>query len=455
MATESGLIAWRKVLAVVLAAALLLVLAGPFLLRREQAGAGDRLTIISPHSETIEDEFERAFSDWMIETDGRSVGIEWLDVGGTTQAIKFVQDQFERSPDGIDVDVFFGGGSDPFLQFGKKGLLHRCNIPEDILARIPRTHAGTELYDEDQRWFGACMSGFGILYNKQLLTTLKLPEPETWADLGRPDYFTWVASADPRQSGSMHMLYEIILQAYGWDEGWGHIVRIGANSRSFSRAASDVPKEIAIGEAACGMAIDYYALQTVAETGADKMGFVLPQKLTVVNPDGIGVLKGAPNAELAELFVQFVLSERGQRLWMLRKGAPGGPKEHQLYRLSVIPGMVEKYGRDSAVQVDPFKFEGGFAFDLAKKNSRWGILNDLLGACIIDVHDELAKAWETLRALPEDRPRARLLLAPPVSESELLEMARQKWDDPGFRADTIAAWSRRASETYREAAGGK
>ncbi len=452
MATDFRAIGWRKALALLLVVAFLLVLAGPFLLRRGKAEQTRKLVIISPHSESIEDEFERAFSAWTAETEGFTVDIEWLDLGGTTQAIKFVQDQFERSPDGINVDVFFGGGEDPFLLFGRKGLLHRCNIPEDILAQIPRTYAGTEVYDEEQRWFGACMSSFGILYNKELLKRLGLAEPQTWADLGRPDYFTWVAAADPRQSGSMHMLYEIILQAYGWDEGWGHVVRIGGNCRAFSRAASDVPNEIAIGEAACGMAIDYYALRAVAEAGEEKMGFLLPRKLTVFNPDGIGVLKGASNMRLAERFVQFVLSERGQRLWMLRKGAPGGPTEHQLYRLPVIRGMIERYAQDAVVRIDPFGSEPGFAFDMEKKNNRWGILNDLLGACIIDMHRELARAWDAVRTLPEDDPRVRLLLAPPVSEDGLLEMARGKWEDPGFRADTTAAWSRQAGETYRKAA---
>ena len=199
--------------------------------RQKDAGPSKKLVIISPHSAAIEDEFERGFAEWIAETGGLEVEIEWLDLGGTTQAIKFVEDQFEQAPDGINVDIFFGGGCDPFLLFRTEGLLHRCSLPEAVLEPIPRVHAGVEIYDGEQRWFGACMSGFGILYNKQVLKSLNLPEPQTWADLGRPEYFSWVTSADPRQSGSIHMVYEIILQAYGWDEGWRQLVRMGANIR--------------------------------------------------------------------------------------------------------------------------------------------------------------------------------------------------------------------------------
>jgi len=452
----------RRLLPVLLGAAFVGVLGVPFALRPGQpagvqraavSGPARKLEIISPHSETIETEFERAFSEWTARTRGFRTEIEWLDLGGTTKAIKFVEDRFQQSPEGIGIDIFFGGGCDPFLRFSRKGLLRPCRLPQEIIRRIPRVHGGAEIYDAQQRWFGACLSGFGLIYNKAVLKFLGLPEPKTWADLGRPEYFSWVAAADPRESGSMHMVYEIILQAYGWDRGWGLLMRIGGNARRFSRSASDVPRDVSSGEAACGMAIDTYGLRAVAEAGPERMAFVLPEGQTVVNADGIGVLKGAPHAELAELFVQFVLSEEGQKLWMLRVGAPGGPKQYQLYRLPVIPGMVQRYARDSVVSIDPFAFNGGIEFDLLKKNARWGIVNDLIGACIIDLRRDLARAWDAVKNLPQDDPRLRELLRPPVGEQELLEMARQKWSDPAYRAETIARWSREAAARYRRIAG--
>ncbi|MGD2175387.1 MAG: ABC transporter substrate-binding protein [Candidatus Brocadiaceae bacterium] len=442
----------------VVAVAFLLVLSLPFALRPEReeptAAGGSHLparelVIVSPHAESIRREFEWAFSDWAAETQGFRVKIQWLDVGGTLQAIRYVADQFEQTPGGIGIDIFFGGGVDPFMHLGGKGLLHRCSLPEEVLEPIPQTYAGMEVYARDRSWFGACLAGFGILYNKDVLQFLDTAEPATWEDLGAAGYFTWVSSADPRQSGSMHMVYEIILQAYGWEEGWETVMRIGANCRGFSRQASDVPREVATGEAACGMAIDTYALRAVAEVGEDRMGFRLPDHLTVVNPDGIGVLKGAPNVEVAELFVQFVLSEEGQKLWILRRGAPGGPKEFQLYRLPVLPGLARRCGEDAVVTFDPFEFEGGVAFDPEKKNVRWQILNDLIGARIIDTRQELAEAWRHLRKLPDGHHRKAELLKPPVPEQQLLELAESKWDDPYFRAETVARWSREARALYR------
>ena len=456
--TRVGIPLWRWTKCGGLAAAFAVVLGLPFLLRPEgpaRAGPTRKLVIVTPHSQTIKTEFARAFAEWTAETQGYVAQIEWLDQGGTISAIKWVDDQFERSPEGIRVDLFFGGGPDPFLHFEREGLLRRCNLPPEVLAAIPQTHAGVEIYDPQQRWFGACLSGFGIVYNKAILDYLRVPEPGTWADLGAPALAGWVAAADPRQSGSMHMMFEIVLQAYGWEEGWRQLMRICANCRSFARGASDVAIQVAGGEAACGMAIDYYGFRAVARTGEDSMGFVLPEGMTVMNPDGIGVLKGAPEAEMAELFVQFVLSERGQKLWMLKAGTPGGPRYNTLFRLPVIPGMVERYRADSAVQTDPYAFKNSVDFDLQKKNQRWSILNDLIGACIIDVHGDLAKAWHALSGRPPDDPQLRKLLDPPVGEAELLRMARERWGDPAFRAETVAGWSREASARYRRLAEGR
>jgi spermidine/putrescine-binding protein len=251
------------------------------------------------------------------------------------------------------------------------------------------------------------------------------------------------------------MAYEIILQAYGREEGWGHVIRMGGNIRNFARSASQVTKDVALGEAACGMAIDFYAWQTIAEVGPDRMGFVLPRGLTVVNPDSIALLKGAPHRELAEHFMAFVLSREGQKLWVLQKGAPGGPVTFELDRLPVIPGLAAELGDDAAVTFDPFTWESDFTYDPEKGSARWRILNDLLGAVLIDTHEELAAAWDAVRRLPPDHPRRRALTAAPIGEAELLALAEEVWDDPEQRARRLSRWANDARDRYREIAQGE
>jgi len=446
---------------IVLAVAFAVVLGAPLVLQVRQAPAAvaggatppsdlpeKSLTIVCVHTDTIRYEFERAFSRWTAEEHGFTVKIDWLDLGGTTQTTKAVLDKFKQRPDGIGIDIFFGGGVDPFLEMSRRGLLEPVELPPEVLDPIPQSFSGMDIYDADHRWFGAALAGFGIMFNRPVLDMLHLPEPYEWADLGRPEYFTWVASADPRQSGSMHAMYEIILQAYGWEKGWRVVASLGANCRGFTSQASDVPKDVSAGEAAAGMAIDFYALQAVAEVGGGRLEFRLPEKLTVVNPDAVAVLKGAPHPDVARLFIEFVLSERGQKLWILRPGTPGGPTKYLLARLSVIPGLAKRYPDDAFVTLDPYRF-GGIQLDSELTSRRWRILNDLLGACIIDVHGELAAAWKRLRHLPPGDRRREQLFAVPISEEELMALAAGPWDDPALRAQTIAQWASEASARYR------
>ncbi len=454
----------QKVPLLILGAALLAVLALPFLYRPPQpvqapgmpgppSGPARKLAIISPHWEGIRHEFGRAFSLWTAERLGHRTNIEWLDVGGTSEAVRYVRSEFKRSPRGINIDLFFGGGVDPYLQLKKEGLLQSARVAPAVLSQVPPEFTGIELYDPSRQWFGACLSGFGIIYNKKVLDILRLPEPREWADLAAPGYFSWVGAGDPRASGSVHMAFEIILQAYGWEKGWPIIVRMAGNVRNFSRSASDVPKDTALGEVACGLAIDVYAWRQVAEVGPERIGFILPAGLTAISPDGIAILKGAPHAELAARFIEFTLSGDGQKLWVLRKGRPGGPQAYELSRMSVIPGFAQSFGEDAVVPLDPFTGKGSFIYDTEKGAGRWTLLNDLIGSLLIDHHRELAAAWDKVRRRPPGDPLLRELTRPPFTEKEGLRLAMEEWNRPEQRSGRRAKWSAEARERYLRIAG--
>ena len=73
----------------------------------------DNLVLISPHWEGIRYEFERAFKQRYQKDTGRTVELEWLDVGGSSETLRYVESEFKNKPAGIGIDIFFGGGYDP------------------------------------------------------------------------------------------------------------------------------------------------------------------------------------------------------------------------------------------------------------------------------------------------------------------------------------------------------
>jgi iron(III) transport system permease protein len=351
----------------------------------------DEVVVVTPHWEGIKSEFARGFGEqWRVRT-GRDVTIRWLDVGGTSDIVKYIKGQFKSTPDTIGIDIMFGGGLDSFLELERQGILQPPTISKEVLSAIPQQVSGIPIYSPQHLWFANALSAFGILYNNVAVQRLKLPVPSRWSDLARPEYFDLVGAGDPRKSGSMHAMYEILLQGYGWSNGWKLIQRFARNVRIFSSVASQVGKEVATGEMIYGIAIDTYAGDAIRQVGGDRLKFIIPADFAAINGDGIALLKGAPHREAASAFIEFTLSEAGQRLWYARKGAPGGPKHSELGKLPVLPSLYGAVEPATIYPGNPFLLPNLLAYDAAVAGQRWNLVNDLFGAFIVDVHDRLVR----------------------------------------------------------------
>ena len=415
----------------------------------------DKLVIISPHWEGIEEEFTRGFKTWYQSRTGRQVELEWLDQGGTSSDMRFIEAEFRRLPDSINIDLLFGGGIDAFIKLAEKGLLESYELPEEQLKQIPKDMYGIPVFDSQHRWYGAALSSFGIMHNEVLRSRLKLPIVNQWKDLTNPKLIGRVGGADPRESGSAHMIYEIILQGYGWEEGFSILTQLGANVRGFSAGSNAIPKDVVAGQVIYGMAIDFYAYGAIAQQDdPNKIQYALPPDATVISPDSIAILKGAPNREVAEKFVTYVLSKEAQKLWLLRDSDPEGPKRKGgLNRASVLPALYDELG-DRSVVDNPFKSDlSPIQYDPVKGGSRAKVLNDLMGTLLIDRHKELVKTWRTIHKSknPVKREKAIAILRElPLTETEAMSLEDQ-FSDPVLRNRKLKEWSEFAGDKYKRA----
>ena len=417
--------------------------------------AEDQLVIISPHPEGIETEFGTNFEKWYQEQTGRTVKTDWRDVGGTSSNYRFIESEFKRVPDGIGIDIFFGGGTDNYLRLSNMGWLHTYKLPETQLAQMMQSFQGIPLYDAEHQWYGAALSSFGIMYNEELRELLQLPEATAWQDLGDAALLGRIGAADPRESGSAHMVYEIILQTVGWEEGFALLTKMGGNVRGFSAGANAIPTDVVAGQVIYGLAIDFYAYGQIAVVGADKIKYVVPADGAVVTADPIAILKGAPNMPVAQKFLEFVLSENAQKLWMLRDTDPEGPQwKGGLNRASVLPALYDKLG-ERCIVPNPFAMEGTpFRYDSDKGGGRWNIVNDLFGVLIIDSHKDLVNAWKAIQKCKDPAKRdaaIAVLTQMPITEAEAMQMAATDWKDPSIRNEKIKEWGQFAKEKFKEA----
>jgi ABC-type Fe3+ transport system substrate-binding protein len=412
-------------------------------------GPIETLAVVSPHRREVRLEYGRAFTDYMRRTQNREVSITWIDVGGTSKILKDLESRFATNPDRPGVDVLFGGGVAPYLTALSQQWLQPVALTPGLLDGIPAQVAGGPVYDPQGAWFGVALSGFGILYNRPIVARMGLPVPVGWEDLARPEYFSWVASGDPRSSGSVHMCYEIILQAYGFERGWSLLTRICANVRNFGEAGGTGPREVAAGEVAAAMVIDQYAKTVIDSVGDDLLVFVLPDRTTVIGPDPIALIRNSEKAELGREFIEFALSDEGQRLLFQPAGRKG-----QLYSLYRMPVREALFADPDAPKPNPYRYTGeGFVYDTKAAGRHWDLVNDLMGVWLIEAQGDLRRAWQAVIERGMSPDEVEVLCRPPVTEAEMKRLA-DEWKDSRVRLRVMREWSDAARLRYRRVADG-
>lgn len=409
--------------------------------------AADKLIIISPHRKSIQDEFVPRFKDYYKATFKTDVDVDWIDQGGTSDDVRFVRAKLEKNPKTAGIDVFWGGGTSTFLDLNKEKALDRYDLPKELATEVPDNAAGIPLYDKTHTWYATAMSSFGIFYNKKIIKMDALPEPKTWADLGDVKFKNQLSLADPRRSGTANTMNGIVLQSLGWDQGWELLTRLAGNVRSFTHSSSDPIKAVVAGDAAASMVIDFYATPKITDLGEDNLGFVLPPGQTILDPDPVAIIKGAPNRRTSERFVAWVLSADAQKILILPKGAEGGPKIEALGRMAVNTRAYKETEGKRTSAFNPFAQKAFLKLDIEKSSKLQRPFNDLIGSIHVDTLSELKAAWQAVikrGAKPEE---VAALAKPPVTEAELLALA-DKWDDEVLRNKTINAWVEFAKAKY-------
>lgn len=448
-------------------AALVVLLAVPLLARRSEDGGGDasrRLVILSPHNEQIRSELGHGFARWHEARYGEPAAVAWSTPGGTSEIRKMLIASTEAAlrdgrPIGGNADLLFGGGSYEFKQLSKPvsvevdeavegetrtvertgSILAPVEFPEAMLEEIYGDgRIGDErLFDENGFWFGVALSGFGIVYNRQVLAELGVPEPRVWADLADPRLRRWVVLANPGQSGSVATAMEAILQRRGWDEGWAILRRMAANSRSFVSSAAKAPLDVSAGDAAAGLCIDFYgryqaqslrdAAIKIDEPELDRLAYVDPPGQTVIDPDPIAILAGAPDPELAKRFIEYCLSEEGQALWQFRAGseadasvgAPAGPDRFELRRMPVRRELYLRFADRMVDQVDPWTVASAVP---DPDSSMRSFIAPLFAAAAMDRALLLQAAWDAIVEHPAYPPGGGLVRAEDVDDPTLAAM---------------------------------
>ena len=351
---------------------------------------------------------------------------------------KEAREAFLKSDVGCGIDLFFGGGTPDFIKQAQAGRLVNGGIIERHPKwfgdeAIPQEFCGERYWDARGLWIGAVLSNFGIISNRDSLKRLGVSEElRQWEDLANPRLVGEVALSDPTKSSSIAKAFENIIQQQmqkrlmalrsanpsadaaaqeaqavreGWLAGMRLMQLIGANSRYFTDTSQKPPIDVAQGNSAAGICIDFYGRQQdeAVQRRAEKqrLAFVAPEGGTVNSVDPIALMRGAEHREVAIDFMDYVLSMDGQKIWNFRPGTPGGPYRFALRRLPVRRDFYEQadfkqWCSDPAD--NPYAATDQLIYRPAWTGNLFREMSFVIRVMCLDTHKELTDAWRAIIA---------------------------------------------------------
>ncbi|MFX0095880.1 MAG: ABC transporter substrate-binding protein, partial [Candidatus Hodarchaeota archaeon] len=352
--------------------------------------------------------------------------IQWLEISDPLQWPSAI-----LSPS-YSIDILWGGGPTVFNLVADQGLvlpIQNATLENYLKTNVPATFGGGAMMRKDSSddilWVAAAISSFGYTINTANLATRGLPTPETWEDLASPEFFLGttqhaVGMGEAPGTTSNTRVYQIILQAYGWEAGWDIITRMAGNSKIFPESG-DTRDSVVVGEQSAAMTIDFYGYQAQAQN--PDCNYIIPKGESIINGDPICVASSSSgdDRDYAEKFIQFVMSPEGQGLWL----------HPDINRLPMLEeGFDYPYGGtprpDLEAGWNDAKEGGGIDFNETLAGEIYDSVIWYFHGTLTEVTEQLYTAWQTIVNAYEHQE---------ISEEEYRSLSREMSDPSITLAD--------------------
>ncbi len=267
--------------------------------------AADKIGWVGPVYKELSASLTKGFKAHYKKTYGKDVDITFVRPGGWPVCLDKVR-AWGGKP---DADIFLGAGAPAHEVLRQEGLI--VPYKPEGWQKVPADWHGMKVKDKDDYW--TCFAPWIVtnLYNEKVLKKLRLPPPKTWHDLLNPIYRGNIVHTLPYASGTMHETIEILMQAFGEEEAWRYLRLLAAQLARFSTGSTDTTQLVARGEVPIGV-----AQPQMNAMAARKDGFpvrdLLPEK-TILVPEAVALLKGAPNEATGKIFLDWLFSPDGQK----------------------------------------------------------------------------------------------------------------------------------------------
>ncbi|MEM4005736.1 MAG: extracellular solute-binding protein [Desulfurococcaceae archaeon] len=349
----------------------------------------DKLVLIGPVYKQEAESVIRGFKEYVKREFGKDIEVSYLSPGGWPVCVDRVR-AWKGKP---DADVFFGGGPPAYEVLKAEGLAEKY-VPKTA-DNIPLQAFGTYIKDPEGYWYAFSLWFITIIYNNKVLKALNIPPPQTWDDLLNPIYRDRLVYTIPYASGTMHEMVELLITYKGWDEAWAYLRRLAVNTARFSTGSTDTLLIVERGEVPIGLAQPQMNAMMAQADGYDIIA-VIPE-VSLLVAEGVMMLKNAPHPNLAKLFMDWILSEEGQKYVL----AGGYFPAHKDFRYSKYVNEIKmaQYAIKALGGADSFYDLKGIKamnYDPKLAIERWDKINTMYEQEIYRKLDELKSTWRLI-----------------------------------------------------------
>lgn len=178
----------------------------------------------------------------------------------------------------------------------------------DLLAYTSPNAANVPASLRSDSYVAQGAAALAIAYNPKSGMTA----PQHWADLTLPEYRGQVTMPDPSKSGSALTLVQGLVTLDS-DKAWNLFGQLSANEILVPGANKAALNPVLQGaKSAVFGAVDYIVIG--AKQKGESIDVVYPSEGTVLAPRPMMIMKSSQHQDAAKQFVDFVLSEEGQKL---------------------------------------------------------------------------------------------------------------------------------------------
>jgi iron(III) transport system substrate-binding protein len=206
-------------------------------------------------------------------------------------------------------------------------------------------------YDPDKTYFGSKLITTGIAVN-----TAAQSRPVSFADLAKPEYKGQLTMPSPLYSGAAAIMLGTM--ASRPDLGWSYFEKLKAADTVAVRGNGAVLTAVANGEKSYGILVDFMAFNAKAK--GSPIDFVFPAEGSPAVTEPVAILKTTQNATAARAFVDFILSDEGQKLavamgYIPAKASAGSPAWLPAgTRINIMPTDIAKVAEANSANLKRF-----------------------------------------------------------------------------------------------------